>query len=157
MVKLARFDMMVDDAVALIQRVQTEHPALPFFVHGHSMGGIICARAVMRVQGEAYFRGAVFSAPAIRVLGQGLVPGPCVYCCLFQCLGHLASAVSCGYFSNPAAPDHLLTTSGEVLARCKEDTRVSCHAFVLLRFNLMHVYIFYLTCTLPCVTATGVW
>ena len=47
--------------------VQDQHPDLPLFLIGHSMGGMIAVRAVLRHPG--FFTGMILNGPLI-------VPGP---------------------------------------------------------------------------------
>ena len=47
--------------------VQDKHPDLPLFLIGHSMGGMIAVRAVLRHPG--FFTGMILNGPLI-------VPGP---------------------------------------------------------------------------------
>lgn len=48
-------------------QIKTAHPALPIFILGHSMGGLITANYLLDHQAD--FKGAIFSAPAIKVAG----------------------------------------------------------------------------------------
>lgn len=60
-----RFDYFVDDLRRLMQQAQAEHPALPIFLIGHSMGGLIATRYALRYQDS--LAGLVLSAPALQI------------------------------------------------------------------------------------------
>ena len=59
-----RFSVYLDGVRALLERVQAEHPDLPLFLVGHSMGGLIAAASLPQVQSA--FRACVLSGPAFR-------------------------------------------------------------------------------------------
>ena len=60
-----RFEQFVDDVERTLADVRSEHPRLPLFLFGHSMGGAIAARlAATRQQPLA---GLILSAAAVRV------------------------------------------------------------------------------------------
>ena len=58
-----RYDDYVDDLVAFIARLVERHAGRPLFVLGHSNGGLIAARAVMR--GLDGVRGLVLTGPLL--------------------------------------------------------------------------------------------
>ena len=90
---------MVDDAVAFARHISTEvHPGTPFYLMGHSMGGLIAAQAGLRTQEWEGFKGIVFSAPALRLAGQGLVPRHSVYVPFWANVACFLDAVSAGYW-----------------------------------------------------------
>jgi alpha-beta hydrolase superfamily lysophospholipase len=61
----ARFDDLISESLAIRDRVAAEHPGLPLFLFGASMGGAIAARnAQLRPAG---LRGVVLLAPAFAV------------------------------------------------------------------------------------------
>ena len=51
----------------LLQIIKDEYPNIPLFIIGHSMGGMIALRAVLRHPG--FFTGMILNGPLI-------VPGP---------------------------------------------------------------------------------
>jgi acylglycerol lipase len=57
-----RFDDLVDDAIALREKAASEHPDLPVFLFGVSMGGVVAARSAERRPDGV--RGVVLLAPA---------------------------------------------------------------------------------------------
>ncbi len=60
---IRRFDDYVDDFHALAGRARSRCPALPLYVLGHSMGGLIATRYALRHQGG--LTGLVLSGPAL--------------------------------------------------------------------------------------------
>jgi alpha-beta hydrolase superfamily lysophospholipase len=66
-----RFDDMLDDLEQLLARVRREHPGLPVFVVGHSMGGLEVAAWVSGRRPD--IAGAVTSGAALEVAA---VPSP---------------------------------------------------------------------------------
>ena len=62
---VGRFSWLVSDFSAFAGRAQREHPDLPAFLVGHSMGGAIALAAALRNPGS--LRGLVLSAPALAV------------------------------------------------------------------------------------------
>lgn len=60
-----RFDDYVDDFHVLVERARSRFPALPRFVLGHSMGGLIATRYAIRYQRD--LTGLVLSGPALIV------------------------------------------------------------------------------------------
>jgi acylglycerol lipase len=63
-----RFQTLVDEAQRMRERVVAEQPALPFFLVGISMGGLIAIRMVEQ-QPEG-IRGAVLVAPALDIASR---------------------------------------------------------------------------------------
>lgn len=61
------FDEYIHTLAVFSARVRAEYPQLPVFLIGHSLGGLIAVRYLLEHQHE--FRGAVISAPAIKVFG----------------------------------------------------------------------------------------
>ena len=66
-----RFDDFVDDLHLLIERAVAAHPALPCFLLGHSMGGLIAVRYALAYQTD--LAGMVLSGGALRV-DEGVSP-----------------------------------------------------------------------------------
>jgi alpha-beta hydrolase superfamily lysophospholipase len=62
---VTRFDDLVDDATAMRRRVCAEHPGLPLFLFGVSMGGVVATRSAQR-QSDG-LRGVVLLAPGFAV------------------------------------------------------------------------------------------
>lgn len=60
-------DYYVDDVIQHCMTMQDEYPNIPLFIIGHSMGGMIALRAVLRHPG--FFTGMILNGPLI-------VPGP---------------------------------------------------------------------------------
>jgi len=60
-------DHYVDDVIQHCMLMQDKYPNLPLFLIGHSMGGMIAVRAVLRHPG--FFKGMILNGPLI-------VPGP---------------------------------------------------------------------------------
>lgn len=58
-----RFSVYLDGIRELLSRVRDEHPGLPVFMLGHSMGGLIAA-AFMR-ESQSAFHGCILSGPAL--------------------------------------------------------------------------------------------
>jgi alpha-beta hydrolase superfamily lysophospholipase len=58
------FSEFNDAASGLLNSIQQQHPSLPIFLLGHSMGGLIAARFLLDNQQQ--FKGAVLSAAAIQ-------------------------------------------------------------------------------------------
>jgi len=54
----------LDGVTALLQLAKSEHPELPLFLVGHSMGGLIAAAYLLEQQDA--FRACVLSGPAIK-------------------------------------------------------------------------------------------
>jgi len=59
-----RFSVYLDGVTALLQLAKSEHPELPLFLVGHSMGGLIAAAYLLEQQDA--FRACVLSGPAIK-------------------------------------------------------------------------------------------
>jgi alpha-beta hydrolase superfamily lysophospholipase len=59
---VTRLDDLVDDTLAMRDRVATAHPGLPLFLFGASMGGLIATRSAQRR--PANLRGVVLLSPA---------------------------------------------------------------------------------------------
>lgn len=66
-VYIEHVDHYVDDVINHCMTMQDKHPNLPLFIVGHSMGGMIAVRSVLRHPG--FFKGMVLNGPLI-------VPGP---------------------------------------------------------------------------------
>ena len=62
-----RFPDFTNVVSQYVQQIKAAHPALPLFILGHSMGGLITANYLLDHQSD--FKGAIFSAPAIKVAG----------------------------------------------------------------------------------------
>jgi len=63
-----RFDDFLDDLDAFIDRCRAEHPGLPLYVIGHSMGGLIVAAWSVRRAPEV--EGVILSGPALVAGGD---------------------------------------------------------------------------------------
>jgi len=61
---IRRFDTFVDDYIALVDRLRTEQER-PIVALGHSMGGLIVARAALRAQDR--MAAVVLSGPALKL------------------------------------------------------------------------------------------
>jgi alpha-beta hydrolase superfamily lysophospholipase len=59
------FDELLDDVECLLERVRVEHPELPVFVVGHSMGGLVVTLLV--AERALALAGAVTSGPALAL------------------------------------------------------------------------------------------
>merc|ERR1712080_90262 len=108
------FDVFINDCVKIIHFVEAKFPDLPYFLFGHSMGGLIAAQATLKLQERRpswKCKGVVLSAPAFRSQGNWLAP--CPYACFFR---GLANCMSCilPCLQTPAAPIKLLSRSPEV-------------------------------------------
>ena len=66
-VSIENVDHYVDDVIHHCMDMQDKHPNLPSFIVGHSMGGMIAVRSVLKHPG--FFKGMVLIGPLI-------VPGP---------------------------------------------------------------------------------
>jgi alpha-beta hydrolase superfamily lysophospholipase len=62
---VTRFDDLVDDATAMRLRISAEHPGLPLFLFGVSMGGVVATRCAERRSDG--LRGVVLLAPGFAV------------------------------------------------------------------------------------------
>lgn len=78
---IRRFDDHLDDAEQLLAEVQARYADRPVFLLGHSMGGAVAARLVIRRRPA--IQGVILSAAAVRVAGH-----------LFPLLRRLAGVVS---------------------------------------------------------------
>lgn len=67
-----RFGDFVDDLHALTRAVRTQHPALPLFVWGHSMGSIVATLAA--ADPELQLRGVITSSNSLEIFRRGLNP-----------------------------------------------------------------------------------
>lgn len=65
------FDTYLNDLDLFLERVRTNHPALPLFFFGHSMGGLVVLKYVL--DREVTPRGLMLSAPALEI-NPGLAP-----------------------------------------------------------------------------------
>ena len=63
--------LVIEDIRILTGRIRDEHPALPRFLLGHSMGGLLAVLSLIEFQEE--FRGAILSGAALS-LPEGLSP-----------------------------------------------------------------------------------
>lgn len=63
-----RFDDFVDDLHSLVERIRQDNPNPPRFVLGHSLGGLIATRYVLRHQDE--LAGLILSGAAIIIGGS---------------------------------------------------------------------------------------
>jgi acylglycerol lipase len=68
---IEKFTYYVDDLELLYKTAHESHPTLPFFMLGHSLGGLITVHFLLRHQDK--LRGAVISAPAL-VIGEDASP-----------------------------------------------------------------------------------
>lgn len=59
------FDTYLDDLDLFLDRVRTNHPTLPLFFFGHSMGGLVVLKYVL--DREVTPRGLMLSAPALEI------------------------------------------------------------------------------------------
>lgn len=66
-----RFDRYVDDFLGVLAEARGNHPGLPVFLIGHSMGGLVATRACLAKGTVA--KGLVLSAPAVSV-AENLFP-----------------------------------------------------------------------------------
>ena len=66
-----RFSYVVSDLSTFVGRAQREHPDLPVFLLGHSMGGAVAFASALRI--HATLKGLVLSAPALAA-GQAVSP-----------------------------------------------------------------------------------
>jgi len=64
-----RFSRLLDDAEALVATAREQHPGLPLFVLGHSMGGLVVASLLRDRRPDV--TGAVLSGPALEVAASG--------------------------------------------------------------------------------------
>ena len=64
-----RFSYLVSDLSSFVGRAQREHPDVPAFLLGHSMGGAVALACALRYPGN--LKGLVLSAPAVAV-GQAV-------------------------------------------------------------------------------------
>lgn len=58
-----RFSVFTDGVELLLAKIEAAHPALPRFLIGHSMGGLIAATHLLGHQ--SHYQGAILSGPAI--------------------------------------------------------------------------------------------
>ncbi len=64
-----RFQLMIDDLQALIEKVAREGSAKPLVLVGHSMGGLLALNYVIRYPGRL-LRGLVVSAPYVNTIAH---------------------------------------------------------------------------------------
>jgi len=62
-----RFEHLVDDSLAMRERITLQFPALPRFLMGDSLGGLLAIRSVQRYGGG--LTGVVVVAPALDIAG----------------------------------------------------------------------------------------
>lgn len=67
---IEHFDDYVDDLHCLVERLREECPDLPFYIYGHSMGGGIAARHLIKYPDD--FQKAVLTAPMIAPATNGI-------------------------------------------------------------------------------------
>jgi alpha-beta hydrolase superfamily lysophospholipase len=67
-------DTYVDDLELLWEKIKAEYPGKPWFVLGHSMGGLIATRFALRHQTE--MRGLILSGPALAI--HKVTPAPII-------------------------------------------------------------------------------
>ena len=60
-----RFDFLVEDLHLLVRKAHEDHPGLPVFMIGHSMGGLIAIRYALAYGHE--IEGLVVSGPALQI------------------------------------------------------------------------------------------
>jgi len=65
---IEKFDQFVDNLDALVEYAKEQHPNLPVYIIGHSMGGLISTRYLIEHQQK--LAGAILSAPAIQPPAQ---------------------------------------------------------------------------------------
>lgn len=65
---IAAFDDYLDDLDTLLQRIAAEQPGRPLFLLGHSMGGAVVTRFVLRRRPP--ISGLILSAAALRIAGN---------------------------------------------------------------------------------------
>jgi len=109
------FDDLVEDALHVCAAFAARHPALPLFVWGHSMGGIVALR--MAARDNAKLSGLIVSSSSLEVFKRGLDPlhsffrfasrvAPWVRIRLRIDVAHLSSdaAVQRAYANDPLIP-----------------------------------------------------
>lgn len=64
---ISDFTDFTDVLTEYLQEIQQQHPDLPIYLFGHSMGGLIATHYLLDHQHA--FRGAMISAPALKVYG----------------------------------------------------------------------------------------
>jgi acylglycerol lipase len=69
---IERFDDLVDDSLAVRERIIAENPGLPLFLFGVSMGGVVATRSAERRSAD--LRGVVLLAPAFAAAEN--IPAP---------------------------------------------------------------------------------
>jgi alpha-beta hydrolase superfamily lysophospholipase len=106
-----RFDDLLDDLDLVLQAARREHPGLPIFAVGHSMGGLVVAAFARERRPD--LTGAATSGPALRIAD---VPGPAALLAL-RVLRRLAPRVP---MRRPIATD-ALSRDPEVGRRYRED------------------------------------
>jgi len=60
------YEVLLDDVGLLIGKASNEHPGIPLFLYGHSMGGNIVTNYVLR-RNASQLSGAIFSSPWYRL------------------------------------------------------------------------------------------
>lgn len=63
--RLNSFDDFLNDIDVLVAESKKNHPELPQFIYGHSMGGNIVANYILKKEND--FRGAVISSPWLKL------------------------------------------------------------------------------------------
>lgn len=114
------FDEIVDDAVEIIGYIEEKCADLPYFIFGHSMGGMITVRTILRMQETWKCQGVVLSNPLVKAFGNVLAPFP--YAAFYRGLARCLSSISPLLPSPGLAPEDL-SRLPEVVQALKDDPK----------------------------------
>mmetsp|Transcript_10146 Transcript_10146/g.11648 ORF Transcript_10146/g.11648 Transcript_10146/m.11648 type:complete len:345 (-) Transcript_10146:365-1399(-) len=74
--KITSFGEFIDDAENVVKLIEEKFTEKPYFILGHSMGGLIAFLTALRLQDTWRCSGVILSNPAIRLRGNALAPNP---------------------------------------------------------------------------------
>uniref|UniRef100_A0A7S3LJ67 Serine aminopeptidase S33 domain-containing protein n=1 Tax=Aplanochytrium stocchinoi TaxID=215587 RepID=A0A7S3LJ67_9STRA len=134
--QIKSFDELVNDAQAFVSFIERKYPDVPYFLMGHSMGGLISVLVSLNLQDSWNAKGMILSGPAIRVAGNVISPYP--YTCFFSALTRLISFVI-PYFPAPGAPNRHISRNETVRKASREDPKM-IGEYVTARFAEHFVY-----------------
>lgn len=112
------FDDLIDDCAEVVNKIEENAGGLPYFVLGHSMGGLITILTTLRLQSTWKCNGVVLSGPLVRAYGNILAPYP--YATFYRGLAHCISNVM-PLLPSPGVDTSMLTHVPEVIAAAKAD------------------------------------
>jgi acylglycerol lipase len=124
---VARFDELLDDLERVLARVRDEHPGLPLFLLGHSMGGLVVSAFARERRPE--LSGVVTTGAALDV-GRAVSP---MRQLALRALRHIVPVLS---FESGIDPEGL-ATDPEVVRAYREDPLVHRRLTVALAAEML--------------------